>query len=157
MTGWKSYFLARPLDLISQPQGEKAALNEITGGPEGHFHQADTYLLLLWEGRELQQLSRYMEKLFVWWEWKRGKRERERKTKHFRVDLLFSLIADYGAASAEIFRVPFRSHGRAYPLHDWEFIVSADLLLHIFHGSARKESAFTLRALFLTFPVDSRL
>lgn len=54
-------------------------------------------------------------------------------------------------------RVPFRSHGRAYPLHDWELIVSADLLLHIFHGSARKESAFTLRALFLTFPVDSRL
>ena len=51
-----------------QLQGEKGALNEIIGGPEGRFHQADKLTSSSssseWLG-EQRQLCHYMEKLFV--------------------------------------------------------------------------------------------
>lgn len=84
MTVWRSLPLYWPLSSgfdVTREQargGEKGALNEIIGGPEGHFHQADKLTSLSSE-RLCERLYHYMEKLFVWWEWIKQKRARARE------------------------------------------------------------------------------
>lgn len=81
MKGWKSHVLAWRLSsgfyvaLGAAAGGEKSSERNYRWATRAFSSGAETHLLLLWEAREQRQLSCDMEKLFVWWESKKEKRE----------------------------------------------------------------------------------